>query len=111
VLSLRRDRAVGIAETLVGNSNIRKFRDRYRFNWDTRWLVFSVREPFVSKTSGAEIVSGIIDQETPLEIASHMPQNRIVFSDGIEEDHLDFNRGAITTIGLADRTLRLVAPV
>jgi hypothetical protein len=111
VVSLRRDRAVGIAETLVGNSNIRKFRDEYRFDWDAHWLVFSVCEPFVSKTSGAEIVSGMIDQETPLEIASHMPQNGIVFSDGIQEDHLDFNRGAIATIGLADRTLRLVVPV
>ncbi len=45
--------AVGIAETLVGNSNIRKFRDEYRFDWDASWLVFSVREPFVSKTSSA----------------------------------------------------------
>jgi hypothetical protein len=103
--------AVGIAETLVGNSNIRKFRDEYCFDWDASWLVFSVREPFVSKTSGAELVSGMIDQETPLEIASHMPQNRVIFSDGIEEDHLDFNSSAIATIGLADRTLRLVVPV
>jgi hypothetical protein len=110
-VSLRRDRAVGIAETLVGNSNIRKFRDEYRFDWDAHWLVFSVCEPFVSKTSGAEIVSGMIDQETPREIASHMPQNGVIFSDGIEEDHLDFNSGAIAMIGLADRTLRLVVLV
>jgi hypothetical protein len=53
----------------------------------------------------------MIDQETPLEIASHMPQNGVIFRDGIEEDHLDFNSGAIATIGLADRTLRLVVPV
>jgi hypothetical protein len=83
-------------------------RDKYRFNWDTRQLVFSVREPVVSKTSGAEIVSGTIDQERPFEIASHMPKNGVIFSDGIEEDYLDFNSGAIATIGLADRTLRLV---
>jgi hypothetical protein len=75
--------AVGIVERGVGNTSIRKFRDEYRFEWDARRLVFNVREPFVSKTSGAEIVSGTIDQETPLEITSLMPQNGVIFSDGI----------------------------
>ena len=46
----------------------------------------------------------------PLEIVSHMPQNGVIFSDGVEEDRLDFNSGAIARIGLADRTLRLVVP-
>ena len=40
----------------------------------------------------------------------NMPRNGVIFSDGIEEDHLDFNSGTIATIGLADRTLRLVVP-
>ena len=39
-----------------------------------------------------------------------MPQNGVIFSDGVEEDRLDFNSGAIARIGLADRTLRLVVP-
>lgn len=102
--------AVAIVEGLVGNSDLRKFRDDYRFDWDARRLVFSVREPFVSKTSGADIVCGTIGHDTPLEIASHMPQNGVIFSDGIEEDHLQFNSGAVATISLADRTLRLVVP-
>lgn len=102
--------AVAIVEGLVGNSDLRKYRDEYRFDWNARRLVFSVREPFVSKTSGANIVCGTIDQDTPLEIASHMPQNGVIFSDGIEEDNVQFNSGAVATIGLADRTLRLVVP-
>jgi hypothetical protein len=39
-----------------------------------------------------------------------MPQNGVIFSDGIEEDRLEFNSGTIARIGLADRTLRLVVP-
>jgi NAD kinase len=102
--------AIGVATRLAGNDQLRALRDEYRFEWDARRLVFSVREPFVSKTSGAEIVFGVIDQVTPFSIVSHMPQNGVIFSDGIEEDRLDFNSGAIAAIGLADQTLRLVMP-
>jgi NAD kinase len=102
--------AAGIVEGLGAKGPIRTLRDQYRFDWEARRLVFCVREPFVSKTSGAEIVFGTIDQETLFRIASHMPQNGVIFSDGVEEDHLEFNSGAFATIGLADQTLRLVVP-
>ena len=39
-----------------------------------------------------------------------MPQNGVIFSDGVEDDRLDFNSGAIARIGLAERTLSLVVP-
>jgi hypothetical protein len=39
-----------------------------------------------------------------------MPQNGVIFSDGVEEDRLDFNSGAVAMIGLAERTLHLVVP-
>ena len=39
-----------------------------------------------------------------------MPQNGVIFSDGIEDDRLDFNSGAIARIGLAERTMSLVVP-
>jgi len=102
--------AAGIVHSLVKGLDVRTLRDQYRFDWEARHLVFSVREPFVSKTSGAEIVHGEIRAGKPLKIVSHMPQNGVIFSDGIEEDHLDFNSGAIAMIGLAERTLRLVVP-
>ena len=53
---------------------------------------------------------GTIAENQSLVITSHMPQNGVIFSDGIEEDRLDFNSGAIAQIGLADRTLSLVVP-
>ena len=49
-------------------------------------------------------------EDRPLEIISRMPQNGVIFSDGVEEDRLDFNSGAVARIGLADRTLCLVVP-
>jgi NAD kinase len=102
--------AVGIVQGLGGSQTLGALRDQYRIDWEARHLVFNVREPFISKTSGAEIVHGKIDADTPLEIVSHMPQNGVIFSDGVEEDRLDFNSGAVATIGLADRTLRLFVP-
>jgi NAD kinase len=102
--------AAGIAGAHVDDERVRDLRDRYRFDWEARYLVFHVREPFISKTSGAELVQGRIDREKPLDVVSHMPQNGVIFSDGVEEDRLDFNSGAIARIGLADRALRLVIP-
>src|SRR5262249_35807544 len=102
--------AVGIIGAYLDDEGVRDLRDRYRFDWEARHLVFHVREPFISKTSGAELVQGEIEPDRPLEVVSHMPQNGVIFSDGVEEDRLDFNSGAIARIGLADRTLRLVLP-
>lgn len=38
-----------------------------------------------------------------------MPENGVVFSDGIEADFLQFNSGTQATIGIARRRGRLVA--
>jgi NAD kinase len=102
--------AAGVVSDVSQSTRMRAIQDRYRFDWEARHLVFSVREPFISKTSGAEIVHGKIDEQTPLVVISHMPQNGVIFSDGVEEDRIDFNSGAIATIGLAQRALRLVVP-
>jgi NAD kinase len=102
--------AAGVVESITGAEQVRAARDQYRFDWEANYLIFSVREPFVSKTTGAEIVHGRIEPGTALEIVSQMPQNGVIFSDGIEEDRLDFNSGTIARISLADRTLRLVMP-
>ena len=102
--------ASGIVQALASKAKVNDIRDNYRFDWESRYLVFNVREPFPSKTSGAEIVHGKIEPKKPLEIVSLMPQNGVIFSDGIEEDRLEFNSGTIARIGLAERTLRLVVP-
>ena len=67
-------------------------------------------ELYVSKTSGGEIVHGTIVEDQSLKIVSKMPQNGVIFSDGMEEDRLDFNSGAIAEINLANRTLSLAMP-
>ncbi len=78
---------------------------------DTSYLVFIVREPFLSKTSAVNLTAGVITNEYRLELESFMPNNGIIFSDGIEADHMKFNSGAIATIGIAKQKAKLVQPV
>jgi hypothetical protein len=37
-----------------------------------------------------------------------MPENGVVFSDGIESDYLEFNSGVTATIGVAERAGTLI---
>lgn len=76
--------------------------------WQADELLFVVREPFLSKTSQAGIVSGRVQPQQPLVIESQMADQGVIFSDGVESDFLSFNAGAIATIGLADRKTNLV---
>ncbi|MBP7584746.1 MAG: sugar kinase [Spirochaetes bacterium] len=79
-----------------------------RFPWDADHLYFSVREPFESRTSHVSISFGKITASQPLVITSLMGRNGVIFSDGIENDFLEFNSGKIATVTLADRRARLV---
>jgi hypothetical protein len=81
---------------------------RPRVMWEDRRLVWAVREPFVSRTSQAGLVSGTIGANDRIEIESMTPENGVIFSDGIEADFLEFNAGTIATIGVAAQTARLV---
>ena len=71
-------------------------------------LMFAVREPFASKRTQIETTAGIITGKSKLIIQSFMPNNGLIFSDGIETDFLKFNSGAIATIGIADEKANLV---
>ncbi|MFI0430690.1 sugar kinase [Mariniflexile sp. HMF6888] len=70
-------------------------------------LLFAVREPFKSIRTQTEMTVGIIRNST-LTIESFMPNNGIIFSDGIEKDFLNFNSGSIATIGIAKETANIV---
>lgn len=72
-------------------------------------LMFAVREPFLSKQSSVNLVAGILTEHNPLIIESFMPNNGVIFSDGIEADFLQFNSGAIATIGIAPEKAVLVS--
>jgi hypothetical protein len=78
------------------------------FPWEADYLFFTVREPFPSKTSAAELVMGKITAQAPLELTSQMPEAGVIFSDGIEHDFLEFNAGTKATIAPADKRGRLV---
>ncbi|HEX8236368.1 MAG TPA: hypothetical protein VF600_10455 [Abditibacteriaceae bacterium] len=82
--------------------------DMGRFDWEADYLVFSVREPFPSKTSAARTVFGRIEGGDTLEVVSQMPQNGVIFSDGVEADYLEFNSGTIANVGLSEKKLHLV---
>lgn len=71
-------------------------------------LMFVVREPFKSKTSQTQLISGILNENSWLIIESLMPTNGVIFSDGIESDFLKFNAGSIATIGIAKETAQLI---
>ena len=78
------------------------------FAWDAEYLCFTVREPFPSASTGADIVFGRIEGGRHLRIASAMPEDGVIFSDGMEQDFLEFNSGAVAEIGVARRQGRLV---
>ena len=79
----------------------------YRFPWSSRGLRYCVREPFITKITSARLIYGAIHESEPMEIISQMPQNGVIFSDGVEQDYLQFNSGSIATIGLSEKVLRL----
>ncbi|SFZ89232.1 hypothetical protein SAMN05428642_10165 [Flaviramulus basaltis] len=70
-------------------------------------LLFAVREPFKSIKTQTKLTAGII-RNNSLKIESYMPNNGIIFSDGIEKDFLQFNSGSIATIGIAKETVNIV---
>jgi NAD kinase len=76
---------------------------RSEFPWDSNYLCFTVREPFPSKTTSAAIVFGRVTAHDPLVLVSQMPEQGVVFSDGIEQDFLEFRSGTRATVTVADK--------
>lgn len=83
-------------------------QNTYHLPWDSKKLIFVVREPFKSKTSNIDLVMGEINKSTEFKLISHMPFNGIIFSDGVVSDYLDFNSGSVLTIGLAEQSATLI---
>jgi hypothetical protein len=81
-------------------------REGFRFDWDAPRLCFSVRDPFVSKASAAGIVWGNVRVGEKLEVISRMPQDGVIFSDGVEADYISFD--SVASISVAEEKARLV---
>jgi len=78
-----------------------------QMRWEDERLFFVVREPFVSRHSTAGQTAGWL-AGAALELESLMPSGGVVFSDGIEQDFLNFNSGVVATVGPAAQKARLV---
>jgi NAD kinase len=102
--------AAGVAEGFIKPKHIGDMRERYRFDATAQELRFSVREPFVSRTSSAEMIYGSIGAGETLELVSQMPQDGVIFSDGVESDFLRFDSGTTARIGIAERKVNLLRP-
>ncbi len=98
------------AANIVNGISDKKIEVRQERNlpWDADYLYFSVREPFPSRTSKTDIVFGKVTKRRPLKILSQMPENGVIFSDGIESDYLQFNSGIEATITIAEKRGHLV---
>lgn len=81
-----------------------------RLGWEDPRLIFAVREPFPSRQSGASLVAGVIEPQTDLRLESRMASGGVIFSDGMEQDYLEFNAGASALIRAAPERAHLVMP-
>ncbi len=78
------------------------------FDRESDYLLFAVREPFPTKITGTDIVFGRINEENPLYIASYMPEKGVIFSDGVQEDYLEFKAGSTAAIKPSQKKVYLV---
>lgn len=78
------------------------------FSWDSSFLYYTVREPYPSKSTGASLVFGKIESGKPLRVTSFMAENGVIFSDGMEQDYLEFNSGAAATVEICEKRGKLV---
>ena len=95
--------AEAVSKQLGGKQSVRP-----TIQWEDRRLLWAVREPFISKHSKAGLVVGSVGESEPIVLESLMPQGGVIFSDGIEEDYLEFNSGTVATVRVAHEYASLV---
>ena len=93
--------AVGITRSATATPKLTSVSGE--FAWNANYLCFTVREPFPSKITQVSIVFGRILPKAPLVLVSQMPEHGVIFSDGIENDFLEFRSGTRATITIADK--------
>jgi NAD kinase len=80
----------------------------YQMPWHDNRLCFVVREPYRSPYTGTDLVAGFVDEISPLVLESQMPENGVIFSDGIIDDYLEFNAGKTVRISASAQKANLV---
>ena len=95
------------AQVLAGNG---QHTNSGSYSWDAQKLIFTVREPFPSQATQANLVRGEVTPGQPLVIRSLMAENGVIFSDGIESDFVEFNSGTDVTVDISGIRGHLVVP-
>ena len=73
-------------------------------------LVWFVREPFPSVSTGTALDEGLLRPGEHLELVSELGGGGVAFGDGIESDWLEFVEGQTLRLAIASRHLRLAVP-
>jgi len=94
-----------LSRSVGGNSGS---SDRPSLKWEDNNLIWAVREPFISRHSSADMVGGILSGSEELVVGSQMDGNGVIFSDGIENDFIEFNSGSIAAFKVAEQKAVLV---
>jgi hypothetical protein len=76
--------------------------------WDDDKLCYIVREPYRSPSYGTDLVAGYINSREKLVIESLMPEDGVIFSDGIMDDFMVFNSGRTVSISKAQDKAKLI---
>ena len=98
--------AKGINQYITGEEKVSD--EQYKIPWDAPYLMFAVREPWPGNPYSTNLSMGKINKKSPLVITSNMPENGVIFSDGMDWDFLEFQSGTKATIGIADKVGLLI---
>lgn len=71
-------------------------------------LTWFVREAWPGPGLGVGLTEGVLQGSERLQLTSHMDRGGVIFSDGIEADALELERGRTARVGLAPERLNLV---
>lgn len=96
------------AAAIAGKSPQEQQISRRGFSWDADKLLYTVREPYPSRSTSANLVFGHITKDAQLIVRSLMPENGVIFSDGVESDFIEFNSGMKAAIGIAEKKGQLI---
>ena len=77
---------------------------------EERRLIWFVREPWPSVTTGTDLEFGEIAEGDELVVTSELGEDGVIFADGIESDWVEFLDGQTVRISLAPGGLHLVVP-
>ncbi len=97
--------------TRITSSLTRKqlaLKQKTEIPWDSKFLYYTVREPFPSNATSTNLVFGKIDHKNKLILKSQIAERGVIFSDGIENDFLSFNAGTEVSITVSSKTGQLV---